>query len=86
MRKPAEIMEDWSKGASLYFKREDCAHPNFVQYILEAHDEGIEKDSTWFTRLSPFFDKKFDPKWRTKMKNSERTLARPTRIVSPKKG
>lgn len=54
-------------GARSYIPKDKIADiATFVRDILEARKEGIEKDSTWFARLKPFFDKKFGHAWRRK--------------------
>jgi response regulator RpfG family c-di-GMP phosphodiesterase len=64
---PEYLVKSIKGGAKSYIPKEKIADiPIFVQYILEGHIEGIEKDSTWFARLRPFFDKKFGPEWRRK--------------------
>jgi len=34
--------------------------------MLQAAESGEIREGTWFTRLKPFFDKKFGPHWRDK--------------------
>jgi response regulator RpfG family c-di-GMP phosphodiesterase len=64
---PEHLVKSIKGGAKSYIPKEKIADiPPFVRYILEAHIGGIEKDSTWFARLRPFFDKKFGPEWRRK--------------------
>ena len=64
---PEYLVKSIKGGAKSYIPKEKISDiPTFVQYILEAHMKGIEKDSTWFARLRPFFDKKFGPEWRRK--------------------
>ncbi|MGD8982754.1 MAG: response regulator [Desulfobacteraceae bacterium] len=64
---PEYLVKSIRGGAKSYIPKEKIANiPTFVRYILEAHMGGTEKDSTWFDRLRPFFDKQFGPEWRRK--------------------
>jgi DNA-binding NtrC family response regulator len=64
---PEYLVKSIRGGAKSYIPKEKIANiPTFVRYILEAQMGGIEKDSTWFARLRPFFDEKFGPEWRRK--------------------
>ena len=64
---PDYLVKSVKGGAKSYIPKDKISDiPTFVRYILEAHMRGIEKDSTWFARLRPFFDKKFGPEWRRK--------------------
>lgn len=64
---PDYLVKSIKGGAKSYIPKDKISHiPTFVGDILEAHTVGIERDSTWFARLRPFFDKKFGPEWRRK--------------------
>ena len=64
---PDYLVKSVKGGAKSYIPKEKMSDiSTFVGDILEAHMKGIEKDSTWFARLRPFFDKKFGPEWRRK--------------------
>lgn len=64
---PDYLVKSIKGGAKSYIPKEKIADiSTFIRDILEAHMRGIEKDSTWFARLRPFFDKKFGPEWRRK--------------------
>lgn len=64
---PDYLVKSVKGGAKSYIPKDKIADiSTFVRDILEAHMRGIEKDSTWFARLRPFFDKKFGPEWRRK--------------------
>ena len=64
---PEYLVKSIKGGAKSYIPKEKISDiPTFVRYILEARMGGIEKDSTWFAKLSPFFDKKFGSEWRRK--------------------
>ena len=64
---PDYLVKSVKGGAKSYIPKEKMSDiSTFVGDILEAHMKGIEKDSTWFARLRPFFDKNFGPEWRRK--------------------
>ena len=64
---PDYLVKSVKGGAKSYIPKEKISDiSTFVGDIHEAHMRGIEKDSTWFARLRPFFDKKFGPEWRRK--------------------
>ncbi|UCB51162.1 MAG: response regulator [Deltaproteobacteria bacterium] len=64
---PDYLVKSVKGGAKSYIPKEKIADiPTFVRDILDARKRGIEKDSTWFARLRPFFDRKFGPEWRRK--------------------
>jgi DNA-binding NtrC family response regulator len=64
---PDYLVKSVKGGAKSYIPKEKMSDiSTFVGDILEAHMRGIGKDSTWFARLRPFFDKNFGPEWRRK--------------------
>lgn len=64
---PDNLVRSIKGGAKSYIPKDRIADiATFLADILEAREKGIEKDRNWFTRLKPFFDKKFGPEWRRK--------------------
>jgi hypothetical protein len=64
---PDYLVKSIKGRAKSYIPKDRIADVStFVRNILEARMGGIEKESTWFARLRPFFDKKFGPEWRRK--------------------
>ena len=61
------LVKSIKRGARSYVPKDrlpDIA--SFLTDILKASEKGIKKEGTWFTRLRPFFDKKFGTDWRKK--------------------
>ncbi len=42
--------------------------PAFLADILTSREEGSRGDKEWFTRLKPYFERKFGPDWQEKDK------------------
>lgn len=66
---PENLVKSIKGGAQSYIPKDQIADiTTFLKDILEAREEGIEKQGNWFARLRPFFDKKFGAGWREKDK------------------
>ena len=64
---PDNLVRSIKGGAKSYIPKDRIPDiTTFLTDIIEAHEKGIEKDSSWFARLKPFFDRKFGPDWRRK--------------------
>jgi len=63
---PDNLIKSIKKGASSYIPKDKIADIGtyLVDIIIEAEEE--TRESKWFQRLKPFFDKKFGPDWREK--------------------
>ena len=64
---PENLVKSIKEGAQSYIPKDRVADiPLFLKEVLEAKQKGIKKHGGWFTRLRPFFDRKFGPGWRQK--------------------
>ena len=64
---PESLVKSLKKGAQSYVPKDKMSDiSDFVRDILEARQKGGKKTGKWFTRLKPFFDKKFGTGWREK--------------------
>ncbi len=63
---PDNLIKSIKKGAQSYIPKDKIADiaTYLTDIIIEAENE--TKESKWFQRLKPFFDKKFGPDWREK--------------------
>jgi len=63
---PDNLIKSIKKGASSYIPKDKIADIGtyLLDIIIEAEEE--TRESKWFQRLKPFFDKKFGPDWREK--------------------
>ncbi|MEJ2025786.1 MAG: response regulator, partial [Deltaproteobacteria bacterium] len=63
---PDNLIKSIKKGARSYIPKDKIADiaTYLTDIIIEAENE--TKESKWFQRLKPFFDKKFGPDWREK--------------------
>jgi DNA-binding NtrC family response regulator len=63
---PDNLIKSIKKGASSYIPKDKIA--DIGTYLLDIIKEAEEetRESKWFQRLKPFFDKKFGPDWREK--------------------
>lgn len=64
---PDGLIKSIKEGAQAYIPKDKLSEINsFLSDLLEAHQNGKGKDGRWFSRLKPFFDKKFGTNWREK--------------------
>ncbi len=62
---PDNLVKSIRKGAQSYVPKEKIADISiYLSEILKARQDGIKRPGKWFSRLKPFFDKKFGPEWR----------------------
>ena len=66
---PDNLVKSIQEGAHSYVPKDKLSEiKTYVQDILKAREEGIEKHGLWFARLKPFYDRKFGPDWRKEHK------------------
>ncbi|WP_028320940.1 response regulator [Desulfatiglans anilini] len=64
---PDNLVKSIKKGARSYIPKDKLSDvPHYLAEMLTAAESGEIREGTWFTRLKPFFDKKFGPHWRDK--------------------
>lgn len=64
---PDNLVKSIKKGARSYIPKDKLSDvPHYLAEMLNAAESGEIREGTWFTRLKPFFDKKFGPNWRDK--------------------
>lgn len=64
---PDNLVKSIKKGARSYIPKDKLSDvPHYLAEMLKAAESGEIREGTWFTRLKPFFDKKFGPNWRDK--------------------
>jgi CheY-like chemotaxis protein len=67
---PENLIKSIKKGAQAYVPKDKITDiATYVGDVLEACEKGLPKHGKWFSRLQPFFEKKFGPGWRDKDKN-----------------
>jgi DNA-binding NtrC family response regulator len=66
---PQDFSKSIKKGALAYVPKEKISEiKDFLGDILEARERGRGK---WFERLEPFFEKRFGPYWKEKIRETE---------------
>jgi DNA-binding NtrC family response regulator len=56
-------------GAQSYVPKDKISDiATYLADILKAREKGVEKSGIWFSRLKPFFDKKFGKEWKEEHK------------------
>lgn len=64
-----DLVKSVKGGAHVYVPKEKIAEiPVFLADILTSREEGIRRDEKWYTRLKPYFDRKFGSDWQEKYK------------------
>jgi DNA-binding NtrC family response regulator len=64
---PDNLVRSIRRGAQSYIPKDKLADIMvFLADIIEAREQHVEKQTKWFARLRPFFDRKFGPEWREK--------------------
>jgi CheY-like chemotaxis protein len=67
---PENLVKSIKGGAQSYVPKDKISDiPTFLADILKNREKGIERQGTWFSRLKPFFDKKFGSGWRKQHKD-----------------
>jgi DNA-binding NtrC family response regulator len=66
---PENLVRSIRGGAMSYVPKDKIGEiGTYLAEVITAHQGGAEKKGRWFTRLKPFFDRKFGPGWREKDK------------------
>ena len=66
---PDHFYASLEKGALAYIPKDKILEiESFLVDILEAHQKGSKKLGKWFQRLEPFFEEKFGPYWKERLK------------------
>jgi CheY-like chemotaxis protein len=64
---PENLVKSIREGAHSYVPKDKLADiPSFLAEVLDNSRKGDQKQSGWFAKLRPFFDKQFGPGWREK--------------------
>lgn len=64
---PENLVKSIQEGAHSYVPKDKLAEiPSFLREVLDSSRKGAQKQTGWFGRLKPFFDKQFGPGWREK--------------------
>ncbi len=65
---PDNLVKSLKEGAQSYVPKDKITEiATYVAETIEAHERGRqERDVRWFSRLKPFFDRKFGKGWRKK--------------------
>ena len=64
---PDNLVKSIASGAHAYVPKDRLVDiASFVADVIEAGAAGGKGGHRWFTRLKPFFDRKFKPGWRKK--------------------
>ena len=66
---PENLVKSIKEGAQSYVPKDKITDIDiFLAEVIEVAQKSAEKRGAWFSRLKPFFDKKFGPGWREKEK------------------
>jgi DNA-binding response OmpR family regulator len=66
---PENFVKSIEGGALAYVPKEKISEiAAFLEDILEAHEKGVRKITKWFSKLEPFFEEKFGPYWKERVK------------------
>ena len=64
---PDSLIRSIKKGAGAYLPKDKMVDiEDYLADLLQANKEGHKKHGTWFSRLKPFFDRKFGEGWQEK--------------------
>jgi len=64
---PENLVKSIKEGARAYVPKDKITDiATYVEDVLQAQQEGVQRDATWFARLKPFFDQKFEKGWQQK--------------------
>ena len=79
---PANLIKSIKRGAGAYIPKDNMVDiEDFLVDLIKARQAGHKKDGTWFSRLRPFFDRKFGEGWREKDREFWRDFDK-THVVS----
>jgi CheY-like chemotaxis protein len=69
---PQDFARSIRKGALAYVPKERISEiQDFLVDILEAKEQGQKRLGKWFERLEPFFERRFGPYWKEKIRETE---------------
>jgi len=61
---PANLVRSYKEGAAAYLPKEEMINiASFLEDILNAKEQGKNPWTSWYGRMSSFFEKKFGPNW-----------------------
>jgi DNA-binding NtrC family response regulator len=64
---PENLVKSIREGALSYVPKDKLADiPFFLADVIDDSRKDVQKQSGWFARLRPFFDKQFGPGWKEK--------------------
>ncbi len=64
---PDSLIKSIKKGAGAYLPKDKMVDiEDYLVDLLKAKQAGRKRDGAWFSRLKPFFDRKFGEGWREK--------------------
>jgi DNA-binding NtrC family response regulator len=64
---PDNLIKSIKRGAGAYVPKDKMVDiEDFLSDLIKAKQAGRHKDGAWFSRLKPFFDRKFGEGWREK--------------------
>lgn len=79
---PDNLIKSIKKGAGAYLPKDKMVDIDaYLSALIQANAAGHKKDGTWFSRLRPFFDRKFGEGWQEKDSQFWRDFEK-TRTVS----
>ena len=69
---PQDFATSIRKGALAYVPKEKISEiKDFLVDILESKGKGLKGFGKWFERLEPFFERRFGPYWKEKIRETE---------------
>jgi CheY-like chemotaxis protein len=64
---PAHLIASVKKGAYAYIPKDDMINiENYLTEVIENKVDQAPRETNWWKKLGPVFDKKFGPDWKTK--------------------
>ncbi len=61
---PDNVVRSYKEGAAAYLPKEEMINiVSFLEDILTAREQGKNPWTSWYGRMSSFFEKKFGPNW-----------------------
>jgi len=61
---PDNVVRSYKEGAAAYLPKEEMINiASFLEDILKAKEQGKNPWTSWYGRMSSFFEKKFGPNW-----------------------
>lgn len=79
---PDNLVKSIKAGARAYLPKVKMVEiDTYLAELIQDHLGGVKKSRTWFARLLPFFDKKFDAGWKEKDKDFWREFDNPLTVT-----